>query len=70
MKRGDFNMKKTYLDWAALILIVVGAVNWGLAVFDFNLVTFLLDAIPYAVKVVYGLVGLAGLYEIYFMIRH
>lgn len=49
------------LDWVAWVLVVVGALNWGLAVFDFNLVTTVFgDTV--LTTVVYALVGLAGLY--------
>ena len=45
----------------AFILLVVGGLNWGLAVFDINLVEMLLGAGMLA-KVVYGLVGLSAVY--------
>ena len=51
------------LEWLALILVVVGAVNWGLVgLAQFDLVAFLFggQAAPLA-RIVYGLVGLAGL---------
>jgi len=56
-------MAKNWLDWVALILVIIGAINWGLAIMDWNIVTLL----PWdmAVKVVYGLIALAGLYTIY-----
>ena len=45
-----------------LLLVTIGAINWGLVgLFDINLVTSLLGAYPAAVKAVYALVGLAGL---------
>lgn len=50
----------------ALILTVIGAINWGLiGFFQFNLVAFLFggqDAI--ISRVVYALVGIAGLINI------
>jgi len=57
-------MAKKSLDLIALVLLIIGGLNWGLAVFDINLVTMLLSAIPYAVEVVYILVGIAAIYEI------
>jgi uncharacterized membrane protein YuzA (DUF378 family) len=46
----------------ALILAVVGAVNWGLVgAFDFNLVAAILGEDTMASNIVYMLVGLAGL---------
>lgn len=50
----------------ALVLVIVGAINWGLiGIFDFNLVTFLFDGIsPVITKIVYILVGIAGLISV------
>ena len=51
------------LEWLALVLVVVGAVNWGLVgLAQFDLVAFLFggQAAPLS-RVVYGLVGLAGI---------
>lgn len=55
------------LDLLAMILVVVGALNWGLvAVARFDLVATLLGMrfgeVSWLSAVVYGLVGLAGLY--------
>lgn len=45
----------------ALVLVLVGALNWGLVGgFNWNLVTALLGNWPMAVKVVYILVGLSA----------
>ena len=59
-------MKK--LDVVAAVLVVVGAVNWGLvAVARFDLVATLFGLefgeVSAASAVVYGLVGLAGAYQ-------
>lgn len=44
------------------VLVMVGALNWGLVgFFDFNLVHFLLGGWPTVERVVYALVGLAAL---------
>lgn len=53
------------IDWIALVLAIVGALNWGLVgVFEFNLVDAVLGAVPVLATVVYVLVGLSGLYLI------
>jgi hypothetical protein len=62
-------MAKSVLDWIVLILVIVGGLNWGLAVFDFNLVDAILGSVPIAAKIVYGLVGIAALYTIYFLFK-
>ena len=62
----------------ALILVVIGAINWGLvSLFKFDLVAAILAGggnfgnINSLSRIVYGLVGLSGLYVIvvYFMNR-
>jgi len=54
------------LDWAALVLAVIGALNWGLVgLFSgFDLVDYLFGGMPSLLKLVYILVGLSGLYLI------
>lgn len=51
-----------FLSW---ILVVVGALNWGLiAAFNFNLVTTLLGDGSMGTRVVYGLVGLSAVLQV------
>lgn len=51
------------LDYTCLTLVIIGAVNWGLiGFFRFDLVTFLLGDMTWLTRIVYGVVGLAGLY--------
>lgn len=53
------------LDWITLILVIIGALNWGLVgLFKFNLVRAILGRGSPA-RIVYVLVGLSGLYVIY-----
>ena len=61
-------MKKNTLDWIALILVIIGGLNWGFAVFNFNLVSALFGA-GIVANIIYGLVGLAALYMIYFLFK-
>lgn len=54
------------MDWVAVILTIVGGLNWGLVgFFNFNLVTTLLDGMPGLVSIVYDLVGLCALYLVF-----
>ena len=48
----------------ALLLIIVGGINWGLwALFQFDLVAYLFGgSTTDAARVVYGLVGIAAVY--------
>lgn len=58
------------LDWIAYILVIIGAVNWGLlGAFKFNVVNVVLGSIPILEKIVYILVGIAGLYLIYLLTK-
>lgn len=66
-----------YLDWASIVLVTVGAINWGLVGLGelagsgadaYNLVNILLGGVMggQIESAVYLLVGLAGLYQVYF----
>ncbi|MGI6094338.1 MAG: DUF378 domain-containing protein [Lachnospiraceae bacterium] len=51
------------LDCTALTLVIVGALNWLLiALFRFDLVAFLFGDMSWLTRIVYGLVGVCGLY--------
>lgn len=53
------------LHTIAFILVIVGALNWGLiGAFDFNLVSKLIGAWPVFERIVYTLVGVAAIYEV------
>jgi uncharacterized protein len=55
-------MKLNILDIVALVLVIVGGLNWGLVAFNFNLVTTLFGSMPWLVTLVYALVGLSAIY--------
>jgi uncharacterized protein len=51
------------LHMVAVLLLVVGGINWGLVgLFDYNLVMALLGGYPAVEMLVYVLVGLSALY--------
>ncbi len=53
----------------AQILLIVGGINWGLDAWaGIDLVDMIFGSIPMLAKVVYGLVGLSGLYAAYNMV--
>jgi uncharacterized membrane protein YuzA (DUF378 family) len=61
-------MRLNTLDWIAFILVIVGALNWGLVgLFNFNLVTAITGGFNFLAATIYVLVALAGLYLIYFL---
>jgi uncharacterized protein len=58
------------VDLIALILVIVGGLNWGLVgLLDFDLVAAIFGAGSTLSRIVYILVGLAALYLIYFTVR-
>lgn len=58
--------KMNALDWIAMVLLIVGGLNWGLVgMFDFNLVAALFGSQTPLSRIVYVLVGLSALYSIY-----
>lgn len=58
------------MDKTALILVIIGAINWGLiALFKFDLVAAIFGDYSVLSRIIYGLVGLAGLYSIKFLFR-
>ena len=58
------------LDLIAFILVLIGAINWGLiGFFEFDLVAALFGNMTTFSRIIYGLVGLAGLYSISFFAK-
>jgi hypothetical protein len=59
-------MEKNIVDWVALVLVIIGGLNWGLiALVNYDIVASLLGTGTMG-RIVYGLVGLSALYMIYF----
>ena len=53
------------IDKIALVLIIIGTINWGLiALFELDLVALLFGEMTILSRIVYGLVGLSGLWGI------
>lgn len=53
------------IDTIALILVIIGAINWGLiGAFNFNLVDTLFGEMSIISRIVYILVGISGLWAI------
>ena len=53
------------IDKIALILIIIGAINWGLiGFFQFDLVATLFGDMSVISRIVYALVGISGLWGI------
>ncbi|NLL01348.1 MAG: DUF378 domain-containing protein [Clostridiales bacterium] len=58
------------LDYIALILVAIGAINWGLiGFFEFDLVRAIFGDMTWVSRIIYALVGIAGLYSLSFFGR-
>lgn len=58
------------LDYTALIVTIIGAVNWGLVgLFRFNLVSWIFGDMSWISRIIYVVVGICGLYLLSFFGR-
>lgn len=58
-------MKRNWLDVAALILIIIGGINWGLVgFFNFNLITYFFGTASMISRIIFAVVGLAAIYSL------
>ncbi len=56
-------MNSKGIDYTALTIVIIGAINWGLiGFFRFDLVGFLFGNMTLLSRIVYAIVGLCGLY--------
>ena len=67
-KNEKFNMEELdmeVIDKIALVLIIIGAINWGLiGFFNFNLVETIFGQMSVMSRIIYALVGISGLWGI------
>jgi uncharacterized protein len=55
--------KLSAIDWIALVLVLVGALNWGLVgLLSFDLVAGIFGEMTPVSRIVYSLVGLSAVY--------
>jgi len=55
--------KLNTLDWVALVLVIVGGLNWALVgLFNFDLVATIFGNMSVLSRIVYVLVGLSAVY--------
>ncbi len=58
------------IDYIALVLVIIGAINWGLiGLFGFDLVATLFGSMSVISRIVYTLVGIAGLWSLRFFTK-
>jgi uncharacterized membrane protein YuzA (DUF378 family) len=59
-------MKFNSLDWLALVLVIVGGINWGFfRSFKFNLVDSIFGEMSTLSRIIYTLVGLSAVYLVF-----
>lgn len=55
--------KLNAFDWLAVVLVIVGGLNWGLVgILNFDLVSTIFGDMSALSRIVYALVGLAAVY--------
>ena len=59
-----------FMDRVSLVLVIIGAINWGLiGFFNFNLVSFLFGSMTWLSRIIYAIVGICGIYLLSFYTR-
>lgn len=53
-----------WYDKVVLIIAAIGAINWGLFAFNFDLIELILGTIPTVATIVYVIVGLCGIWAL------
>lgn len=64
--------KKSVVDWIAYILVIIGALNWGLVGLggsSWDIISLLFGSISTLATIIYILIGLSGLWMIYFLLQ-
>ncbi len=62
--------KFCFLYYIALILIIIGGLNWGLVgLFNFNLVTAIFGDMTLLARLIYIVVGVAAVYTIIYLFK-
>lgn len=69
--RSDLTIRKmNAVDWVAMILLIIGGLNWALVgLFDIDVVAQLFGTMTMLSRIVYVVVGLAALYSIYLCVK-
>lgn len=59
------------IEKIGLVFTIVGAINWGLVgLFDFNLVTLLFQEGSFLTKLIYIIIGIFGVLNIWILFKH
>lgn len=53
------------LDYTVLVLVIIGAINWGLiGFFGLDIVAFICGSMSIISRIIYAVIGVCGLYAI------
>ena len=57
--KGGIDMERNWLDITALILIIIGAINWGLiGFFEFDLISYFFGTLTAVTRIIFAVVGI------------
>lgn len=58
-------MERNWLDVVCLILVIIGAVNWGLiGFFNLDLISVIFGNMSMITRIIFAVVGIAGIYSL------
>ena len=58
--------KLSVIDWIALVLVIIGGINWGLiGFFNFDLVATIFGSASVLSRIIFDLVGLSAVYLLF-----
>lgn len=59
-----------FLKLITVILLIIGALNWGIiGISNFNVIEHLFGHLVLVTRIIYILIGLAGLFKIFLLVR-
>ncbi len=60
------NHKLSVPEWIAIVLVIIGGINWGLVgIFGFNLVSAIFGEMSALSRIIYALVGIGSLFFLF-----
>lgn len=69
MERGSYERKLGAIDWIALILVIIGAINWGImGIAGKDLIVYIIGFGATISRILYIVVGVAGLWSLIFVL--
>jgi uncharacterized membrane protein YuzA (DUF378 family) len=65
-----YMIKMNALEWLALILLIIGGLNWGLfGILNFDVVAKIFGQMSAISRIIYSLVGIAAIYAVIFSLK-